>query len=111
GDKDGLKELERECLATNAKFSDWTCDSELMSRTKDASALYMHCLPADITGVSCEKGEVTEEVFEKYRVAQYQEAGYKPYIIAAMILTSRFEDPAGLLRKLFERGERRTFSK
>ncbi len=107
GDRAGLQELERECLATNAKHSDWTCDRALMDRTKDGKALYMHCLPADITGVSCELGEVTEEVFEQYRVPQYRQAGYKPYIIAAMILTSRFADPAATLRKLIDRGSDR----
>ena len=39
----------------------------LMDRTKDGKALYLHCLPADITGVSCERGEVAAEVFDQYR--------------------------------------------
>lgn len=106
-DQPGLEELERECLATNAEHQDWTCDRALMDRTKDGKALYLHCLPADITGVSCEKGEVTEDVFESYRVPLYRQAGYKPFIIAAMILTSRFQDPAGTLRKLIETGSPR----
>lgn len=50
----------------------------------------MHCLPADITGVSCDEGEVTEAVFEKYRIATYKEASWKPYIIAAMILCRKY---------------------
>ena len=29
-----------------------------MKRTRDGKALYLHCLPADITGVSCKEGEV-----------------------------------------------------
>ena len=56
-----------------------------MKDTREGSALYMHCLPADITGVSCEQGEVAATVFDRYRDALYQEASYKPYIIAAMI--------------------------
>jgi hypothetical protein len=60
----------------------------------------MHCLPADITGVSCERGEVSQGVFEKYRISTYKEAGWKPYIIAAMILTRRFADPAQVLGQL-----------
>jgi len=75
-----------------------------MQRTKDSSALYMHCLPADISGVSCHKGEVQKEVFEKYRLLTYQEAGYKPYIIASMIMNNRFENPASLL-SLFNTGK------
>lgn len=39
-----------------------------MKTTKDGKALYMHCLPADITGVSCEEGEVEASVFDRYRV-------------------------------------------
>ena len=30
----------------------------MMKTTKDGKALYLHCLPADITGVSCAEGEV-----------------------------------------------------
>ncbi len=101
-DHDGLKALEKECLTNNAKYKDWECTAEKMKLTKNGEALYMHCLPADITGVSCKAGEVSADVFEKYRIETYKEAGYKPYIIAAMMLTSRFGDPAGLLEKLIE---------
>jgi len=60
-DKDGLKSLEKECLANNARFSNWECDRAKMNLTHDRSALYMHCLPADITDVSCKAGEVSAE--------------------------------------------------
>jgi knotted carbamoyltransferase YgeW len=106
-DQAGLADLERQCLARNAEHVHWTCDRALMDRTRDGKALYLHCLPADITGVSCERGEVTAEVFEQYREPLYREAGYKPYVIAAMILCSRFADPAGVLRGLLERGRPR----
>ena len=46
--------LEKELLAQNAEHKDWACTEELMYTTKDGKALYLHCLPADITGVSCE---------------------------------------------------------
>ncbi|MFW6343227.1 MAG: knotted carbamoyltransferase YgeW, partial [Sediminispirochaetaceae bacterium] len=58
GDKKGLEELEKRGLENNKKYMDWECTEELMSNTMDGNALYMHCLPADITGVSCEHGEV-----------------------------------------------------
>ena len=67
----------------------------------------MHCLPADITGVSCERGEVSQGVFEKYRIGTYKEAGWKPYIIAAMIMTRRFADPAQVLGQLLTEGRPR----
>ena len=62
-DTDGLKKLEKHCLAQNANFKNWECDDAKMKLTKNGEAHYMHCLPADITGVSCERGEVTESVF------------------------------------------------
>ena len=71
-----------------------------MKLTRNGEALYMHCLPADISGVSCKQGEVEASVFERYRVPLYKEAGFKPYIIASMMLTNRFENPAEVLRKL-----------
>ena len=70
-------------------------------------ALYMHCLPADITDVSCKAGEVSASVFERYRLQTYREAGHKPFVIAAMILATRFEDPAAVLRGCLERNRAR----
>ncbi|MCG7588315.1 knotted carbamoyltransferase YgeW, partial [Photobacterium sp. OFAV2-7] len=46
-DHEGLKALEQECLAQNANHKDWHCTEEMMKKTKDGEALYMHCLPAD----------------------------------------------------------------
>jgi knotted carbamoyltransferase YgeW len=106
-DKDGLKELEKSCLANNAKFKNWEADGAKMKLTKNAAALYMHCLPADISGVSCVEGEVSADVFEKYRIACYKEAGFKPYVIAAMMLTSRFKDAAALLNFMKNRNLKR----
>ena len=102
-DMDGLKALEKECLANNAKFKNWECTEEKMKLTKGGKALYMHCLPADITGVSCKEGEVAASVFDRYRLDTYHEAGWKPYIIASMILNRRFKDIAGVLEAMKER--------
>ena len=102
GKFDELKDLEKRCLANNAKFKDWTCTEELMKTTKDGKALYMHCLPADITGLSCKEGEVDQSVFDRYLVPLYKEASYKPYIIAAMIFLAKFKDPSGKLVELLE---------
>ncbi len=102
GKFDELKDLEKSCLANNAKFKDWTCTEELMKTTKDGKALYMHCLPADITGLSCKEGEVDESVFERYLIPLYKEASYKPYIIAAMIFLAKFKDPAQKLDELID---------
>ena len=107
GDFDGIKKLEQELLAQNATHKDWTCSEELMKTTKDGKALYLHCLPADITGVSCEAGEVDASVFDRYRTPLYKQASYKPYVIAAMILLAKFERPDVLLERLEHRGRER----
>ncbi|HOK40983.1 MAG TPA: knotted carbamoyltransferase YgeW [bacterium] len=107
-DTKGIEELEKEALANNAKFKDWECNERMMKLTKKGEALYMHCLPADISGVSCKEGEVSAEVFEKYRIQTYFEARYKPYIIAAMIILTRFRDPISLVDYLWRNKSRRT---
>jgi len=107
-DTAGLKDLEKKCLENNARFKDWECTEEKMKLTKGGKALYMHCLPADITDVSCKAGEVAASVFDRYRDETYMEASYKPYIIAAMILLCRTKDPAGTLESLVKRGTKRS---
>ncbi|WP_440893410.1 knotted carbamoyltransferase YgeW [Aeromonas dhakensis] len=106
-DHAGLKELEQHCLAQNAKHKDWHCTEEMMALTKGGEALYMHCLPADISGVSCKEGEVSEGVFEKYRIATYKEASWKPYIIAAMIVARKFSAPGAALEGLIKEAQKR----
>ncbi|WP_462279753.1 knotted carbamoyltransferase YgeW [Salinivirga cyanobacteriivorans] len=109
-DKKGLDALEQSCLANNAKYKDWEYDEAKMKRTKNQDALYMHCLPADISGVSCKEGEVNADVFEKNRIKTYHEAGFKPYIIAAMMFTNKFKNPAAVLKQLVERGSKRVMA-
>ena len=99
GDAEGIKALEKELLAQNALHTDWECTESRMAMTKGGKALYMHCLPADITGVSCQQGEVAATVFERYRDELYKEASYKPYIIAAMILLAQCQNPVETLRR------------
>ena len=107
GDMDGINALEQELLTQNAKHKDWECTEKMMALTKGGEALYMHCLPADITGVSCAEGEVAASVFDRYRVPLYKEAGYKPYIIAAMMLLAKCEHPQKVLQTLANAGKQR----
>ena len=83
----------------------------MMKRTKNGKALYLHCLPADITGLSCPEGEVDNSVFDRYLVPLYKEASFKPYIIAAMIFLAKVKDPQATLKALEERGLARWFQK
>jgi len=107
GDMDGIKALEKRLLAQNAEHKDWECTEEMMALTKDGKAMYMHCLPADITDVSCKAGEVAASVFDRYRDPLYKEASYKPYIIAAMIFLAKVKDPAAKLKELEEKAQKR----
>jgi len=100
GDQKGIDELEKRLLAQNAEHKDWTCSEEMMKLTKNGKALYLHCLPADISGLSCPEGEVDNSVFDRYLVPLYKQASYKPYIIAAMIFMSQVKDPARALMSM-----------
>ncbi|MDR0879339.1 MAG: knotted carbamoyltransferase YgeW [Clostridioides sp.] len=109
GDIEGINSLEKELLAQNANHKDWCCTEEMMKLTKDGKALYMHCLPADINGVSTDEGEVDASVFDRYRIPLYKEASFKPYVIAAMIMLAKFENPSEILEKLEAREINRKF--
>lgn len=103
GDSAGIDALEKELLAQNATHMDWCCTPELMEKTAHGmDTIYMHPLPADINGVSCEHGEVANEVFDYHRDGLYKEASYKPYAVAAMILLQKAKDPVATLKALEE---------
>ncbi len=46
-------------------------------------------------------------MFERFRAPLYRQAGQKPYIIAAMILASRRENPAAALAGMLSRAQSR----
>ena len=107
GDRAGIDALEKELLAQNAEHMDWECTEEMMARTNGGKAMYLHCLPADITDVSCAHGEVAASVFDRYRTSLYKQASFKPYIIAAMIFLSKEKNPAAMLARLESRAQPR----
>jgi knotted carbamoyltransferase YgeW len=111
GKFDEIKALEKELLTQNANHKDWECTEDMMKHTKDGKALYLHCLPADITGISCKEGEVAASVFDRYRTPLYKQAGYKPYIIAAMIFLSKVKNAPHTLDLLLNSSESRFFDK
>ena len=107
GDKAGIDALEQKLLSQNAEHKDWTCSEEMMAKTKDGKALYLHCLPADISGLSCDEGEVDNSVFDRYLVPLYKQASYKPYIIAAMIFLAQVKDPVRALMEMDKKDDER----
>lgn len=107
GDRAGIDTLEKELLKENAKHKAWECTEEMMALTNESKALYLHCLPADITDVSCEAGEVAKTVFDRYREPLYKQAGFKPYIIAAMMFLSKVKEPVTTFEALLEADKKR----
>lgn len=103
-----MKDLEKECLGMNANYKSWECTEAKMATTKGGDALYMHCLPADITGLSCKEGEVANAVFDKARVDTYLEASHKPFIISSMIIQTRFPNAVDVVKGLVKRAGTRT---
>jgi knotted carbamoyltransferase YgeW len=95
GDKSLMGDIEQRCLANNAKHRDWICDERRMGLSKDGSALYMHCLPADIGD------EVTHGVMDLHRVNVAREAQWKVYVIMAMLAVGKV---SGLGEKLARLG-------
>jgi len=108
---DEIKVLEKELLAQNANYKDWECTEDMMKRTKGGNALYLHCLPADITGISCKEGEVAASVFDRYRTPLYKQAGFKPYIIAAMIFLGKVKNVPETFDMLLNSGSQRFLGK
>ncbi|MEG1918025.1 MAG: knotted carbamoyltransferase YgeW, partial [Oscillospiraceae bacterium] len=109
GDQKGIDALEQDLLAQNAQHKDWACTEERMKGTKDGKALYLHCLPADISGLSCKEGEVDSSVFDRYLVPLYKQASFKPYVIAAMIFMAKVKDPVAALHEMDRGGKRKEF--
>lgn len=107
--KTEMAALEKECIANNSRFKNWECTEKLMKLTRGGKAVYMHCLPADISGENCAEGEVQKSVFDRYLTPLYKEARHKPYVMAAMMLLTRFKNVPNLLARLRDRKETRRF--
>jgi ornithine carbamoyltransferase len=82
-DTDALRDIERRALERNAAHRDWICDERRMGLTRDADALYMHCLPADIGA------EVSPGVMEQFRVDLAREANKKVFAIMALLTAAK----------------------
>lgn len=108
GNTQGLADLENRCLEQSREFMDWACTDSMMGCTKGGGAVYMHCLPADISAVNCEHGEVSAMVYDRNRLPLYLQAGLKPYVIAAMIFLGKVKSPAEKLMEILERSPKRS---
>ena len=65
-----------------------------MATTRDGSALYMHCLPADIGA------EVSPGVMELHKVNVARQANWKMYVVMALLAGGKVPDLAAALAAL-----------
>ncbi len=108
GTKDTAPEiLEMELREQNAALTDWEYTESREELTKNGKAMLFHPLPADVTDLSCVRGEMTAQIYHAHAKDLFSAAENRPYIIAALILLSRCEDPETTLRLLEERGSKR----
>ena len=82
-DTQGMKDIEKRALDRNKLHADWICSEKRMKATN--SALYMHCLPADIGA------EVEQSVLERFRFSLAREANKKLYAIMAILAVSKVD--------------------
>ena len=101
--------LEHELRENNKEFINWEVTEELMEKTKDGKALLMHDIPADVTDISGIRGEMTAQVYNANLESLLKEAGNRPYVIAAMIILSKSEDPKAAFKTIAERATKRYF--
>jgi hypothetical protein len=57
--------------------------------------------------VSCAQGEVAASVFERYRIQTYKEAGFKPFVIAALVFLTRMQQPVAKLEQIISQSKQR----
>lgn len=101
--------IEHELRENNKEFIDWEATEEMMEKTKDGNALLLHDLPADVTDINCIRGEMTAQVYNANIDSLLKEAGLRPYVIAAMIIFAKSEDPKAAFETIAERATKRYF--
>ena len=101
--------LEHELRENNKAFVDWEVTEAMMEKTKDGKALLLHDLPADVTDITCIRGEMTAQVYGANLNSLLAEAGMRPYVIAAMIILAKSENPKAAFKTIAERATKRYF--
>ncbi len=101
--------LEHELRENNRNFINWEVTEAMMEKTKEGKALLLHDLPADVTDISCIRGEMTAQVYNANMASLLAQAGFRPYVIAAMIILARSEDPKAAFATIAEKAQKRYF--
>ena len=101
--------LEHELRENNKEYIDWEVTEAMMEKTKEGKAFLMHDLPADVTDITCIRGEMTAQVYNANLNSLLAQAGMRPYVIAAMILMAKSEDPKAAFKTIAEKATKRYF--
>lgn len=94
GDTERMAAIERRALEHNARHTEWICDERRMGLTAGGSALYLHCLPADIGA------EVSTGVMAAHGLDVARQANGKLYVVMAMLAIAKVSDLADRLAAL-----------
>lgn len=103
--------LEMELKEKNAALVDWEYTEGREEKTKDGKAALYHPLPADVTDLSCVRGEMTAQVYHAHAADLFGTAEFRPYIVAALILLSRCEAPEEAFATMEKESAKRCFGK
>ena len=67
-------------------------------------AVLMHNLPAQVTDVTCVRGEMTAQVYNSNLATLSAQAANRAFVFEAMALLSRSKEPMAVIRRLEENG-------
>ncbi len=93
--------LESELREQNEQYKDWECTEEALEHASSDTVL-MHCLPAQVTDVTCVRGEMTAQVYNANLSTLSAQAANRAFTFAAMALLSCSKDPEAVLKSLEE---------
>ncbi len=96
-----IEVLESELREQNEQYKDWECTEESLEHAA-SDAVLMHCLPAQVTDVTCVRGEMTAQVYNANLSTLSAQAANRAFTFAAMALLSRSKDPEAVLKSLEE---------
>ena len=93
--------LESDLREQSEEYKDWECTEEMLEHANEGAVL-MHSLPAQVTDVSCVRGEMTAQVYNANLSTLSAQAANRAFVFAAMALLSCSKEPEAVLKALEE---------
>ena len=93
--------LESELREQNEQYKDWECTEEMLEHAAQ-SAVLLHNLPAQVTDVTCVRGEMTAQVYNANLSTLLQQSAARAFTFAAMVLLSCSKEPEAVLKRMEE---------